>query len=489
MHRPKGTAAVAAACLIAAGLAAGTAHAQDKDKGKGATKETRVTLKDQTDLAVTIYNNNFALVRDSRMLTLVKGINRLALEDVSGKLRAETAIIKPLGGTRFTLLEQNFDYDLLTPRKLLEKSVGKEITVLRYNPKTKEYTPQRALVLSTSGGTVLKIGDQIYTGAPGRIVFDKVPKNLRARPTLVVTLDSKAAGRSPVALTYLTGGMRWKADYVATLNKDDSRLDINGWVTLNNTSGTTYKNARLQLVAGDVRRVQRRRLATGKSRYPASAEKRAADRVSRSAVFDYYVYKVNGRTTIRNRQQKQIAFMAAAYVPVTKEYRFYSGRSYGFNRRLPGKQTGRAQIWLVLRNDKKSNLGYPLPKGVMRVYKKGTGGEAVFVGEDRINHTPDGNEVNLRVGSAFDITGERVQTNYTLLSRYPRVYESSYKIKLKNAKKEAVTVFVMETIPGQWEITRTSDPHRKVDVSRAEWKITIPAKGSKEIRFTVRVKY
>ena len=344
-------------------------------------------------------------------------------------------------------------------------------------------------MLSTSGGTVLKIGNQIYTGAPGRIVFDNVPKNLRARPTLVVTLQSDSAGRKPVALTYLTGGLRWQADYVATLNKDDSRIDINGWVTLNNVSGTTYTRARLQLVAGDVRRVQRRRLATGRSRYPAAAERKAADRVSRSAVFDYYVYKVKGRTTIRNRQQKQIAFMAAASVPVAKEYRFYSNRSYGYQRRLPGKQTGRAQIWLVFRNDKKSNLGYPLPRGIMRVYKKGAAGEAVFVGEDRINHTPDGNEVNLRVGNAFDITGERVQTGYTILSRYPRLYESSYSLKLKNAKKEAVTVYAMETIPGQWEIVNTSDPFRKVDVSRAEWKVTIPAKGEKEIRFTVRIRY
>ena len=345
-------------------------------------------------------------------------------------------------------------------------------------------------MLSTSSGMVLKIGDKIYTSAPGRIVFDKVPKNLRAKPTLVITLDSKTAGRKPVALTYLTGGLRWQADYVATLNKDDSRLDINGWVTLRNQSGTTYRNARLQLVAGDVRRVRRRRgLAAGKSRYPRAAEKRAADRVSRSAVFDYYVYKVAGQTTIRNRQQKQIAFMEAGRVPVAKEYRFYSGRSYGYRRRLPGKQTGRAQIWLVFRNDKKSNLGYPLPRGVMRIYKQGAGGEAIFVGEDRINHTPDGNEVNLRVGNAFDITGERVQTGYTILSRYPRIYESSYRLKLKNAKKKAVTVFVMERIPGQWEITRTSHKHRRVDVSRAEWKVTIPAKGSKEIRFTVRVRY
>ena len=479
MKRTIATAATAAACLA---LAA-TAQAQDK------TKETRVTLKDQTDLAVTIYNNNFALVRDTRMLPLTSGINRLALEDVSGRLRAATAIIKPLNGAKFTLLEQNFNYDLLTPRKLLEKSLGQEVTVLRYNPKTKEYTPQKALVLSVTGGTVLKIGDKIYTGAPGRIVYDKLPKNLRARPTLVVTLQSDSAGKKPVALTYLTGGLRWQADYVATLNKDDSRLDINGWVTLNNLSGTTYTKARLQLVAGDVRRVQRRRLAKGRSRHPAAAERKAADRVTRSAVFDYYVYKVKGRTTIRNRQQKQIAFMAAASVPVAKEYRFYSGRSFGYNRRLPGKQTGRAQIWLVFRNDKKSNLGYPLPRGVMRIYKKGAGGEAVFVGEDRINHTPDGNEVNLRVGNAFDITGERVQTNYTILSRYPRLYESSYRLRLKNAKKEAVTVYVMERIPGEWEIVNTSDPFRKVDVSRAEWKVTIPAKGEKEIRFTVRVRY
>lgn len=474
--------------LAAAGMAAAASLTSAASAQTAKPAESPVTLKNQTDLAVTIYNNNFALIRDTRTLDLVKGINRIALRDVSGQLRAATAIVKGLSGPAFSMVEQNFDYDLLTPRKLLEKSVGQEITVRILDPKTREYKYEKATVLSVQGGVVLRIGNRIYTGAPGRIIFDKVPENLRARPTLVTTLEAESAGKATVALTYLSGGLRWQADYVAVLNGDDSKLDINGWVTLRNNSGTTYKDARLQLVAGDVRRVQRVRQALGRSRYPARAEDRAAKRVKRAAVFDYYVYKVEKRTTIANRQQKQIAFMGAKAVPITKEYRFTLGNLW-VHRRWGGVRKGKAQIWLVFRNDKKSNLGYPLPMGVMRVYKKGADGEAVFVGEDRILHTPDGNEVNLRVGNAFDISGERVQTNYQIVARYPRIYESSFKLTLRNAKKEPATVFVVERMAGQWRVTNSSHPHRKVDAARAEWKVTIPAKGKVEITFTVQSQF
>src|SRR5215470_13970960 len=218
--------------------------------------ERRVTLDEQTAVAVAIYNDDLALVRDSRRIALTQGRNRLALVDVSGRLRAETALLVTVDGSQIRTLEQNLEFDLLTPQKLLEKSVGKEVTIVKTNPQTGEETRLRALVLSTASGVVLKIGTEIHTTPPGRIVFDSVPPNLRDRPTLTIDLDSNRAGTIPVELTYLTAGLSWNADYVAQLNDKEDKLDLNGWVTLVNQSGTSYRDAKLQLVAGDPNRVR-----------------------------------------------------------------------------------------------------------------------------------------------------------------------------------------------------------------------------------------
>jgi len=265
--------------------------------------EKRVTLKDQTGIAVTIYNANLAMVRDHRRIALKAGINTLAFIDVSGRLRAETALLSSSDGTAFSLLEQNFDFDLLTPRKLLEKSVGGEVTVLRYNQKTKTYDPVRAKVLSTVQGTVMEIEGKVYTSPPGRVVFDSVPKNLRARPTLVVTLNAPEAKTGDFELTYLTRGLSWRADYVALLTDKEDSMDLNGWVTLNNKSGTTYKNAKLQLVAGDVNVVRNvvGRLQQYSARKRAAAEDRS---MRREALSDFHLYTLGRPTTLKHNQQK-----------------------------------------------------------------------------------------------------------------------------------------------------------------------------------------
>ena len=472
--------AMLVAALLASTMLVHPALAQEAPFG---VAERRVTLADQTAVAVAIYNDNLALVRDSRRITLTAGHNRLALVDVSGRLRAETALLAAAGGAQIRMLEQNLEFDLLTPQKLLEKSVGKEVTIVKTHPQTGEETRLRALVLSTASGVVLKIGNEIHTTPPGRIVFDNVPPNLRDRPTLTVDLDSDRAGTIPVEITYLTGGLSWRADYVAQLNDKEDRLDLNGWVTLVNQSGTTYRNAKLQLVAGDPHRV-----AAGMARERDEARPAAPKTAMRTeAVFDYHLYELERPTTIAENQQKQVALLTANGVVTVKEYRLAGyGQYYRSRYTVPG--TVKAEIWLHFANEKKANLGLPLPRGVVRVYKRDSAGKAVFVGEDAINHTAEGERVRLKVGQAFDVSGIRTQTDFRSEAG-GRIYESAYKLELNNAKAEPVVVTVAEAIPGDWQMLQESQRHAKVTSSLVEWKVPVPAKGKAELTYRVRIKF
>ncbi len=451
-----------------------------------AADEKRVTLDDQTALAVTIYNNNLAMVRDYRRVKLQLGENKLGFVDVSGRMRPETAILTSANNVSFDLLEQDFNYDLLSPQKLLQKSVGKEVTIVRTNPRTKEEERLRAKVLSTNGGTVWEIDGKIYTGHIGRVVFDRVPENLRARPTLVVTLNAKATVSAPIELTYLTRGLSWRADYVALLNDTEDKLDLNGWVTLNNRSGTTYRNARLQLVAGDVAQVSRPLAVARLRRESKKAEE--APRMTRQALFDYHVYSLQRPATIANNQQKQVALLKAGGVDVIKQYRLPGSSAY-YRYRYSSPRPTKANVWLIFNNTKKSNLGIPLPRGTVRAYKKDASGKAIFIGEANIGHTAEGETVRMRVGRAFDVSGERVQTDFKKegLARY--TYETAYRITLRNAKRTPVKVIVSEPIPGDWKIVAESHSHNKVSAHRAEWTIAVPAKGKTELTYRVRVDF
>lgn len=446
--------------------------------------ERRVTLAEQTAVAVAIYNNDLALVRDSRRLTLGQGRNRLALVDVSARLRAQTALLAATDGTQLRTLEQNLEFDLLTPQKLLEKSVGKEVTIVKTHPRTGEETRLRALVLSTASGVVLKIGNEIHTSAPGRIVFDSVPPNLRDRPTLTIDLEASRAGTVAAELTYLTSGLSWNADYVAQLNDKEDKLDLNGWVTLVNRSGTSYRDAKLQLVAGDPNRVRAGMERSLDEARPAPAPKSA---MRTEAVFDYHLYELERPTTIAENQQKQVALLTAGGVTVEKQYLLTShGQYYRSRYTVPG--TVKAEVWLHFANDKKSNLGIPLPRGIVRVYKRDSSGKAVFVGEDAINHTAEGERVRLKVGQAFDVSGIRTQTDFKGEVSW-RIYESAYKIELNNAKAEPVVVTISEAIPGDWTMLAESLRHAKATSNLVEWKVPVPAKGKAELTFRVRVKF
>jgi hypothetical protein len=337
----------------------------------------------------------------------------------------------------------------------------------------------------------LRIGDRIEIGLPGRIVYDSVPANLRDRPTLVTELLSARAGAQTLELSYLSGGLSWKADYVAELNGADSALDLNGWVTLTNTSGTAYPNAKLQLVAGDVNRARDElRQAAGMARL-AKAEAPASS-MQQESLFEYHLYTLQRPTTIADNQTKQVALLSAGGVPVAKEL-VLQGSDYYYRSSVGGiGQKMKVGVFVQFENREASRLGMPMPKGVVRVYKKDSAGNAQFVGEDRIDHTSKNERIRLKLGEAFDVTADKKQTDFRRrepTNQASYVFESGYEIVLRNAKKEPVTVVVREPVPGDWRMLEESARHAKVAAGTAEWRVPVPSEGSTTLRYRVLVRY
>jgi len=459
-------------------------------------QEIPTTLKDQQSLAVTIYNTNLALVKDQREVKLPKGLCQLAFQEVSAQIRPETAILRNLTSPKdFWIAEQNFDFDLLTPQKLLEKYVGEKVEVIKTALQGQTEIHELATVLATNSGVVLQFDDgRIETSAPGRIVYHNVPTTLRARPTLVMSINSGAASAQKLELSYLTGGLTWKADYVASLSADEKNLDLSGWVTLTNQSGASYPNATLQLVAGDVNVAPTPRPMLEMAMADAGGKMRtmAAPTMSEESLFEYHLYTLDRPTTLKENQTKQVAMLSASNIPVSKEYRlqgqshYYSG-SYGdLGQKL------KIGVFVSFQNKESASLGKPLPKGIVRVYKNDTAGKAQFIGEDRIDHTPKNEEIKLKLGDAFDVTASRKQTDFKKVSssgKFNTIYESAYEIVIKNAKKEAVTVTVLEPMPGDWEILDKSHAFTKETSGTAKFLVNVPADGSATLKYRARVKW
>lgn len=449
------------------------------------------TASDQQSVAVTIYNDNLALVKDARRVKLGRELNQLAWREVSAQMRPETAQLRNVSSpTGFRLQEQNFDFDLLTPQKLLEKYIGREVSVIRVHPTTGAETRETAVVLSTNNGIVLKYPDRIETGVPGRLAYPGVPDTLRDKPTLVISLINPVAGLQNLELSYLTSGMSWRADYVAELNASDDQVDLNGWVTLTNQSGAAYPNAKLQLVAGDLNRVREERPAPRAMMAMASKMADAAE-MQQESLFEYHLYTLPRPTTLAENQTKQVALMSATRVPVNKEYLLAGANYYYSGQHGELGQKMKVGVFVEFAN-KGEGLGIPLPKGVIRMYKKDSQGNAQFVGEDRIDHTPKNETVRLKLGDAFDVTADKKQTAFQKLagtSRYNYVFESAYEIVLKNAKAEPVTVTVREPMPGDWTMVSESQGHTKAASGTAEWKVRVPAEGTTTLTYCVRVRY
>jgi hypothetical protein len=453
--------------------------------------ENRSTFEDQGQMTVTIYNNNLALVKDLRRVCFPKGESLLALGDVSGSMMPETALLRSSSASgTFRVIEQSFDSDLLTPQKLLEKYIGRTVEIIRVHPQNGTESREEARVLAVNGGVVLQMGDHIETGIPGRLIYPDVPDNLRDRPTLVVQVASDRAGERDMELSYLTSGLSWRADYVAELNAADDRVDLSGWVTLTNQSSTEYRNAQVQLVAGDIHRVSTFREMDG---YNARALKAtsAAPQMAEESLFDYHLYTLDRLTTLRENQAKQVALITTTDVPAIKEYvlrggeYYYRGRYGTLGEKLP------VAVFLEFAKREKDGFGMPLPKGIMRVYKRDSAGRTQFVGEDHVDHTPRNEKIRLRLGNAFNVTAKRVQTDFKKLvaGEKETLIETAYRIDLKNTKTEPVTVKIEESLPGDWQIVQENHPHHKQDANTAVWKIPVPAAGKATLTYRARVRF
>lgn len=432
----------------------------------------------QGDVAVTIYNNDIALVQDARTLTVPAGRSRQEFPDVSAQIRPETA---SLSGAGIAIVEQNFDYDLLSPDKLMEKAVGQTITIVRTNPATGAETREQARVLAANGGIVLQIGERIEVlrddGLPVRVVFDKVPDNLRARPTLSVTIDAAKAGPVATRLSYLTPGLGWTSDYVMLFDEKTGAADMQGWVTLTNNSGTTYANARTLLVAGNVGGGRNRLGALTSTLEAAGTESGQRERLG-----DYYLYPLAERTTIAQAQQKQVSFLDVKGAPARKAYEFVNGW-------LGSNDTPRSAATAIkFSTSRQGGLGDQLPAGTIRVYMRDQRGDPQFIGESRIDHTPMGSSLSIRTGEAFDVKVKTVVEERTRLSS--RRWQTRMRYILSNARPEPVTVDVAQNgLWGDARVTAQSLEGNRVSADRIEWKVPVPANRTTELIATFDTRY
>jgi hypothetical protein len=442
------------------------------------------TLKDQQNVSVTIYNSSIGLVKDTRLIDLKPGIHELKFMDVAAKIDPTTVHIKSLlNGSSLNVLEQNYEYDLLSPQKLLEKFVGQKVQLATINPETKKEEIVEATLLSTQGGNIFQIDDKIHVGHHGRILLSKIPENLIPQPTLVWMLENRFSTPQKLEASYLTSGINWKADYVAVLNKSDTLTDLTGWVTIDNRSGATYQNALLKLVAGDIHRVQQE-MKMDYAR-PMAAAKEVSQQFKEESFFEYHLYTLDRRTTIKDNQTKQMTLLDANQVPIKKLFIFSGSPQYYYYQMDQGSNKQKIGVFLEIENTKKNNLGIPLPKGTIRVYKEDKDGSLQFVGEDRIDHTPKDEKFKIKIGEAFDVVGERVQTDYKRLGR--NLFEVAFEVSLRNHKKEDIKVLVEEPIPGDWEMLSNTHSYEKLSAHLIRF--DVPVEKDKEVKVKYRIRF
>lgn len=474
--------------LLAAFLISMPAYAAPKTPVKPIKQrgdmEINVTPKTRKSVSVTVYNNGLGLVRDVRSVNLQSGKNSLAFVDVSASIQPETALFL---GRDVSVLEQNFNFDLLSQTSLLNKFLGKQIQVLRTNAGNGKETLETATVLAVDAGLVLKIGDRIETNYDGRLIFPDVPANLRDRPTLVIDVIAKAAGLQDVELAYLTNGMSWKADYVAELNDDETKIALNGWVTLTNTTGVSYENASLQLVAGDVNRVRPQRPVMMKAARNAVMLEAAAfdSAVSEQELMDYHLYSLGRATDILSNQTKQVALLNAPSVSASKVYNMENIVPVYAAQGMRNVDMRNAKVKLKFENKKADGLGMALPAGTVRVYKSDDKKSLYFVGEDSIRHTPENEKIELTLGDAFDVTASAKQTDFTQMGE--KTYDATYEITFKNAKKTPVVISYYQSFPQTFRILTQSVKSENDNASRVKWEIPVKASGETVLTFSVRV--
>ena len=464
----------------------GTSPAAEKGSDKPGVLSTG--LEDQTGVAVTIYNVNLGLVKDQREIKLAKGTGEVRFMDVASQIIPTSVHIKSLvDPDSLQVLEQNYEYDLLNPQKLLDKYVGKDVKLYYKNPYSEREEIVTATLLSNNGGPIFRIGDEITFGHPGRIIFPGVPENLISKPTLVWLIQNSLSSAQNIEVSYLTNGINWRADYVLTLNDADDHADLSGWVTIDNKSGTTYRSAKLKLVAGDVNRVKDEYEYKDKMLRAAEMAAKAAPQFKEEEFFEYHIYTLERPATVKENQTKQIGLVNADTIPVRKELLYYGAAFYYHNRYGDAITNQKVGVFVEIDNRKENNLGMPLPKGIVRVYKHDKEKSLQFVGEDSIDHTPKDEKLRIKLGDAFDVVGSRKQTDWKKIAS--DTYEASFEISLRNHKKEDVVVKVVEPIPGDWKMLSSSHEYTKTEAFTAEFKIPVPKDKETKLTYRVRMRF
>jgi hypothetical protein len=481
-----GTAVVYAAPRVKHG-----ANVQEKEAARDASGDHSTSLSDQTDLSVTVYNSNIALVRDVRNVSVPSGLFRLKLMDIAATVNPATVHFRSLNEPdKLGVLEQNYEYDLLEPAKLLHKYVGKEVTLTRsyLDNGTTKREEIKATLLADNNGPVWKIGNDIVTGMYGESYrFPEVPANLFDRPTLLMSLENAGSHKQQIEASYLAGNLSWNSDYVLTVGRDDKGADLDGWVTLVNNSGTAFHNARLQLVAGDLNRIQPAS-APMQARDMAMAKAARAEQFAQENFSEYHLYSLGRKTSVEDKETKQISLLQGSGIPVEKRFVVNGQNFYYHNQQNPGTPLkDNVMVYYKFKNEEKSGLGMPMPAGNVRVYQKDSKGSVLFVGEDRIDHTPKDETLNIHIGNAFDVISERKQTDYKRIDTH--LWEMEFEITLRNHKDAPITVEVNEPIGGDWEMVSSSYKYTKTAAWAAQFNVPVAANGTSVLKYRIRARW
>lgn len=478
-----------ASVLFASSRARTAAPAQEQDSAQSADQST---LADQTDLNLTVYNSNIALVRDVRQVSLPPGSFRLKLMDIAATVNPATVHFRSLTDPeKLGVVEQNYEYDLLEPAKLLHKYVGKEVTLIRSyqeNGSTR-HEEIKATLLADNNGPVWKIGNDIVTGMYVESYrFPSVPANLYDRPTLLMSLENSGARKQQIEASYLASNLNWNADYVLTVARDDKSADLDGWVTLTNNSGTAFHNAHLQLVAGDLNRVPG---VAGRMRDEAvmmAKSVAAAPQFAQENFSEYHLYTLNRKTSVEDKESKQISLLDGSGVPVEKLFVVNGQNYYYHNRQNPGSPLkDPVMVFYKFKNDQKAGLGIPLPAGNIRVYQKDSKGGILFAGEDHIDHTPKDEDVSVHIGNAFDVVAERKQTDFKRIDDH--TWEMEFEITLRNHKDSPIVVQINEPIGGDWRMLESTYKAEKTSAFSARFNVPVAKDGSSVLRYRIQVRW
>ncbi|HXY25123.1 MAG TPA: DUF4139 domain-containing protein [Candidatus Acidoferrum sp.] len=481
----------AAAAISYPALRAGKVYAAQEKESARASADQSTSLADQTDLNVTVYNSNTALVRDVRNLTLPSGTFRLKFMDIAATVNPATVHFRSLNEPdKLGVIEQNYEYDLLEPAKLLHKYVGKEVTLVRsyQDAGTTKHEEIKATLLSDNNGQVWRIGNDIVTGGYAESYrFPEVPANLYDRPTLLMSLENSGSHKQQVEASYLANNLSWNADYVLTVARDDKNADLDGWVTVVNNSGTAFHNAHLQLVAGELNRVQAVGGVVAMEAIRAKAVP-AAPQFQQEAFSEYHLYTLGRKTSVEDKETKQISLLQGSGVPVEKLF-VVNGQSYYYrSQQAPGAPLkDPVLVYYKFKNEEKNGLGIPLPAGTIRVYQKDSRGGILFAGEDRIDHTPKDENVSIHIGNAFDVVAEHKQTDYKHVDTH--TWEFEYEVTLRNHKDIPITVQVNEPIGGDWEMLSSTYKFTKTAAFAAQFLVPVDKNGTSVLKYRVRAKW